>query len=233
MIVRRAQDHIQLVTQPDHARLARRIMARCAKLARHPRRDAILHAIGEHDNGWAELDAAPSVDPATGRIFDFMSVPVPARHAVWPRGVARLRDDPWAAALVAHHAITVYDRFRRDAVWTSFFAGMAAARDAMLSASARSQDELLADYPYLRLGDLISLAFCTGSTAEQRFGDWTIQLAGTRVTVTPDAFGGAVVPFEIRATEIRDAAFPSDEALREALLTARARTLQGEAGPRP
>lgn len=33
--------------------------------------------------------------------------------------------------------------------------------------------------------------------------------------------------------EIRDAAFPSDEALREALHTARARTLQGEAGPRP
>ena len=37
--------------------------------------------------------------------------------------VAGLTDAPWAAALVAHHAITVYDRFRADPAWDDFFAG--------------------------------------------------------------------------------------------------------------
>ena len=135
MIVRPVHDGLQLITQPDHAHLARRIMVHCVPLAARPRRDAILHAIGEHDNGWAEEDAAPTVNPNTGSVADFVSVPLSVRHGVWPRGVARLADDPWAAALVAQHALTVYDRFRSDAEWTPFFDEMAAARGAMLRVS--------------------------------------------------------------------------------------------------
>ena len=71
-------------------------MEHCVPLASRPRRDAILHAIAEHDNGWAEGDAAPSVNPATGQIFDFISAPIAVRQGVWPRGVARLAGDPWA-----------------------------------------------------------------------------------------------------------------------------------------
>src|SRR5581483_8368207 len=59
MIVRRTGGRIQLITQPDHAQLAGRIMARCAALADRPRRTSILLAVAEHDNGWAEEDAAP------------------------------------------------------------------------------------------------------------------------------------------------------------------------------
>ena len=83
-------------------------------LATHPRRAPILHAIGEHDNGWAEADAAPSVNPATGNPIDFVSAPLTVRHGVWPRAVQRLAPDPWAAALVAQHAITVYERYASD-----------------------------------------------------------------------------------------------------------------------
>jgi len=110
VIVRRVHDAIQLITQPDHAHLARTIMEHCVPLAARRRRDAILHAIAEHDNGWAEEDAAPTVNPTTGTVVDFVSAPLSVRHAVWPRGIARLADDPWAAALVAQHALTVYDR---------------------------------------------------------------------------------------------------------------------------
>ena len=121
MIVRPVHDRLQLITQPDHAHLARTIMVHCVQLAARPRRDSILHAIGEHDNGWAEEDAVPTVNHNTGSVADFVSVPLSVRHRVWPRGVARLADDPWAAALVAQHALTVYDRFRSDAGWTPFF----------------------------------------------------------------------------------------------------------------
>lgn len=228
VIVRPAPDGVQLITQPDHAHLARSIMERCVTLCGRPRQDAILRAIGEHDNGWAEEDAAPLVDPATGRVVDFVSAPLSVRHAVWPRGVSRLADDPWAAALVAQHALTVYDRFRRDAEWVSFFSGMEEARGAMLRASGGRLADLLADYAFVRLADLISLTFCTGWMDEQRFADWSVQLYGARVVVTPDVFGGAEVPIEIEAVELRDRAFRSSEELWDALKDADTTTLRGE-----
>ena len=208
-------------------------MEQCVDLSVRPRRDAILYAIAEHDNGWAEEDAAPSVSSDTGRVIDFVTAPLRVRHAVWPRGVARLASDPWAAALVAQHAITVYDRFRSEAEWQPFFAEMEAARSAMLLASGLPLDDLTADYPFVRLADLISLTFCVGWTEEQRFGAWTIQHSGTRVVVTPDVFGGATIPIQIEVVEIRDQPFRSDEELREALKNAGATTLRGEVAGGP
>jgi Protein of unknown function (DUF3891) len=227
LIVRSVAGRLRLVTQPDHAHLAGRVMARAVGLASHPRRDAILHAITEHDNGWAEVDAAPAVNPQTGAVVDFVSAPLAIRHAVWPRGVARLADDPWAAALVAQHAITVYDRFRADTDWASFFAEMEAARDRLLQRARWPLDDLLTDYAFVRLGDLISLTFCTGWTDKQGFGGWTVQLSGTTVVVTPDAFGGATIPIEIAGQEILDRTFQSDAELRGALREATVGTWSG------
>jgi hypothetical protein len=227
VIVRTIHDGVQLITQPDHAQLARRVMDRCVPLASHPRRTSILHSIAEHDNGWAEEDAAPTVNSTTGSIADFINVPLNVRHAVWPRGIGRLAGDPWAAALVAHHAITVYDRFRPDSDWDSFFTEMEATRDALLRTSGASLDELAGDYPFLRLADLISLAFCTGSTDVQQFGEWTLQFSATCVVVTPDVFG-VRIPVEIVARELHQQAFRSDAELRDALRAAASTTLRGE-----
>jgi hypothetical protein len=227
MIVRHAPGALHLITQPDHARLARRIMERCAPLNEHPRRDAILHAIAEHDNGWTEEDAEPTVDFATGLVADFINVPVLVRQRVWPRAVARLTD-PWPAALVAHHAVTVYERFRQDALWAAFFTQMEAARDARVRESGQSLDTLLADYPFVRLGDLVSLAFCTASTAEQRFGPWTLKPAASRVTVTPSPFAGTIVDVEISAREISVGPFLSDAELRATVGEASPRILRGQ-----
>lgn len=227
MIVRPAGDRIHLITQPDHARLAHAIMTRCVPLAARPRREAILHAIAEHDNGWAEPDAAPTVMPDSGAVADFVTAPAAVRQAVWPRGVARLADDPWAAALVAHHAIGVYDRYRPDPAWDAFFGGLEAARDALLRPTGRSLDDLAGDYAFVRLGDLISLAFCTGWTDEHRVGGWTVRLEGTTVTVTPDPFGGAAVPIAIGARELPGRRFGSDDDLRDAVGRAATTTLRG------
>ena len=121
MIVRQLSDRVQLISQPDHARLAGRVMAHCTTLEDSPRRDSILLAIREHDNGWEEEDASPTVDLETGKVVDFVTAPLAIRHRVWPRAIERLSADPWAAALVAQHAITVYDRYRPDPSRTTFF----------------------------------------------------------------------------------------------------------------
>jgi len=204
-------------------------MEHCLALAARSRRDAILHAIAEHDNGWAEEDAAPSVDPAAGTIVDFMSAPLKVRHAVWSRGVARLARQPWVAALVAQHAVTVYDRFRDQVEWHPFFVEMEAARDALLRSAGMPLGDLIADYAFVRLADLISLTFCTGWTDEQRFSDWTIRPTGTGVRVSPDAFGGKLIPIEITVKEIPDRPLRSDAELRSALSAATLVRLQGEA----
>lgn len=227
MIVRTLPDRIQLITQPDHAQLARRIMEHCVPLGARSRRDTILLAIGEHDNGWAEEDAEPAVGPASGRITDFISAPLAVRHRVWPRAVGRLAGAPWAAALVAQHAITVYSRFRQELEWTPFFDEMTAARDAMLRAGDGSLDDLVADYAFVRLGDLISLVFCTDGMDEQRFDDWTVRRSGSHVLVVPDLFGGATIPVEITTQEIENRPLRSNAELRDALSHARIVTLRG------
>jgi len=231
VIVRSHHGALLLITQPDHAHLARRIMEQCVPLAERPRRDAILHAIGEHDSGWAEEDAAPAVNPATGEVADFIHVPLGVRQGVWPRAVARLADDPWTAALVAQHALTVYARFRGDADWAPFFVGMETARNSLLRVMPLTLDDLIADYAFVRLADLISLTFCAGWTDDQRYGGWTIRPSGTCVTVTPDLFDGAAIPVEIAAMDLPNRTFRSDADLREAVSRAESRTLQGTVGP--
>lgn len=226
MIVRPHDDSLLLITQPDHAHLAGDVMTRARPLAQHPRRDAILLAVREHDNGWTEPDAEPIIGPS-GDVADFISAPVAMRQGVWPRAVMRLAADPWAAALVAQHAITVYDRFRSDDAWTQFFIDMAALRDNRLARTARQLDDLIADYAFVRLGDLISLTFCTGWTTAQHYAEWTVQNHGDAVTVTPDLFGGETVRLEIEATEIPRRRYESDRDLREEIERGRRRRLSG------
>ena len=233
MIVREASGSLRLIAQPDHAHLAGGIMQRAAPLAGHSRRPAILHAIAEHDNGWTEEDRAPLLDLDSGRVHDFISAPAAVRQRVWPRGVARLAGDPWAAALVAEHADTIYERYRADPAWRAFFEDIHHRREAHRQRSGLSTDELAVDYAFVRLGDLISLVFCTGWTDEQRFDRWTIRLFGTQVVVSPDVFGGATVPVEIAAKEIRTASFGSDAELASAWSQATTVLLRGEIRGRP
>ena len=228
VIVRCLLDRLQLITQPDHAHLAGTIMESCVALKAEPRRDAILRAVYAHDNGWLEEDQSPRLNSKTGDIVDFVSAPLSVRHAVWPRAIMRLGKDAWTAALIAQHAITVYDRFRPNSEWSSFFAAMEAERDARLEISGLSLEDLIADYRYVRLGDLISLTFCTGWTEDQRFGTHTIRLSGAHVVVLPDLFGGTTIPIAIDAREVRPQRFDSDATLAAALRTANTIVLRGE-----
>jgi hypothetical protein len=227
MIVRPAGSSVHLITQPDHAHLAARIIEHAVTLTAHPRRDAILLAVTEHDNGWMEEDEAPIVNRATGHVADFVNAPLAVRYRVWPRAVQRLASHPWTAALVAEHAVVVYDRFRVEEGWGPFFSGMEAARDRMIAASGLTPTELLSDYVYLRLADLISLMFCMAVSQPQQFRDWSVQISGDRASITPDPFGGKTIPIEIHAREIPNRTFESDDDLRATIGAARDVILTG------
>jgi hypothetical protein len=234
MIVREDGDGLLLITQPDHARLAAEIVEAWTAdgLPAHPRRETILLATCEHDNGWREPDAAPTVDER-GRPHDFASAPAPIRQGVWPRGVTRLAArSPYAAALVAQHALTVYERYRGDRDWTSFFARMERMRDELLEKGVGTPDPFFDDYRFVRLGDLVSLVFCNGWTAPEEELGVRVSLAGDRVVVTPDPFGGRAVPLTVRARRVPARPYASDADLRQALSAAAPVTIAGAAaGP--
>ena len=227
MIVRQTDDALQLITQPDHAALAGEIMQHSVALADHPRRSSILLAVAEHDNGWTEPDAAPLIDPATAIPFDFISAPIDIRQSVWPRGVTRLEYDPWAAALVAQHAIVIFDRYRSDTAWTRFFVEMETIRREMVKASGLLLPTLLADYWFLGLGDLISLTFCNGWTDVQRFDRWSVRLSGSQVFVSPDPFDGTAIPIAIEAKEMPRRAYRDEAEFQKELATAATMSVRG------
>jgi Protein of unknown function (DUF3891) len=222
VIVRSVGPSQLLITQPDHAALAARIMNewRAGGFPDASRRSDILFAIAEHDNGWREVDATPIVDQ-DGRVHDFVSAPDPIKWSIWPRAVERLATRPYAAALVAQHAVHVYRHKRDDKDWTPFFSEMEALRDRYLQAARIAMDDLLKDYPFVRIGDLASLTFCNG-WSEQQVDDvrHAIRFDGSRLTISPDPFEGRQFAIEVNARELPKRAFRSAAELQTALAAA-------------
>jgi hypothetical protein len=228
VIVRPDGEGVVLITQPDHARLARRMMSGFVArgLLAAGRRRSILHAIEEHDNGWREVDGAPMLGD-DGRVLDFVTAPLEVRQAIWPRGVRRLAADPTAAALVAEHAIQIYSRFRGSEAWAAFFAGVAALRDEFAARAALTVETLARDYFFLRIADLMSLVFCAGWDEPQELEDHVITRAGDAVIVTPDPFAGATQRVEVRGRRLTATRFASAAEATRAFGEAAVVTLEG------
>ena len=233
MIVRDERDTFLLITQPDHALLAETIVAALrteAPLDSAARR-SILVATREHDNGWIEVDALPTVDPATGRPTDFMSGPAQVKHELWRRGIARAaKADGLAGALVAEHALTVYGYRRDDAAWTSFFSTIEAMRDALIERTGFTDREMFAGYyRCVRLGDSFSLQFCNGWTAPATTLGYEAVMDGTTLRIAPDPFDGATVHLRIVGRRIPARRYMGDAEVRTAIAAATPEIVTGTA----
>jgi hypothetical protein len=236
MIVRDDDTSFLLITQPDHARLARDIVAaiRTEPVLDTAARDTVLFATLEHDNGWLEVDAAPTIDPATGRPCDFINGPAHVKHELWPRGIARVaRTDARAAALVAEHALTVYHYRAAEPEWRSFFGPITALRDDLLrqvmAAHGPARDAFAEQYRCVRLGDVFSLQFCNGWTDPHETFGYRATLHGHHLVITPDPFAGAVIPLRVMARRIPARPYASDADLRAAMGESVPELLEGDA----
>lgn len=165
MIVLASDGELRLVTQPDHAHFAAAALGlfTTPALLAHPRRDGLLRAVREHDNGWRELDAAPPVDPASGEPHDFRSLPRPLRLELWERGSGRFAAvDPYAALLATEHALALHAAREAEEGWRDLLPRLRERREELLAACSLSLPELAADYAWLELADRLSLAACAG-----------------------------------------------------------------------
>jgi hypothetical protein len=215
VIIRANSGDLLLITQPDHAELAATIIAEWRRdgFPAAPRRELILLAVRRHDDGWLDVDSSPLVDDASGRLLDYVHAPEPVRQAIWPKAVGRLRTAPWAAALVAEHAIHIFEQYRNDTGWQTFFGEMERARDTALAAVPRlTLEHLRQDYAFVRLADLLSLQFCDEWRAPQRDGPYETCWDGVRLTIRPDPFDGGQIHLAVNARRLPDRPFTPREA---------------------
>ncbi len=119
MIVQRRGGELLLIRQPDHAALSGRLAESWGEgvFARpEPYRSVVL-AAARHDDGWREWEAAPKVNTATHRPYNFTEMPVGEHIPFYLRGIASvIRDDPYAGLLVNLHLSGLYrKRYGLDA----------------------------------------------------------------------------------------------------------------------
>lgn len=243
MIIRRMDEELLLITQADHAALAARIAAawRADGLPGRATRARVLEAAAQHDAGWQAIDAAPIVDPGTGAPLDFVTVPLEVRQDVWSQALATLAPrDPYVAALVAHHAATVYRRFLSTPGWETFFPAMERRRDDLLATQRLDVITFLADYAILGITDLCSLVFCLGTQEPgSREGYEAVAhvteadiVQGGWVQITPDPFDGGIVRLDVPARRIPARRYASDADLRDTIARAPIVHLTGFAASR-
>jgi len=237
VIVRPTDGALALVTQADHARLAADLLAlfRLPELAGHPRREALLRAVADHDNGWWEADAAPRVDPATGAPLDFLGQPEALRREVWERGIARFAaEDPGRAAQIAAHFLRLFDARAGDPDWGPLLGRQREAVPVLLAEAGRTPAELAADDRWLELVDQLSLVACCGSTALLAVPPWRAGVAetpaGIELRLDPFPLAGTTV-LALRERRIEARVYPSDAGLALALAAARWRTTAVRVSP--
>jgi hypothetical protein len=235
IVARPAPGSLLFVTQPDHARFAGELLSlwRTEGLPGHPRRAEILFAAREHDNGWREADSAPRWDRERGRPHDFVSMPRPDRIEIWERGTARFAGEhPYATLLIVRHALQLHqDRFRQadeteGEVWAGFQEyleelqrGLLEALEATEAAGAAPEEvraEVEADYRWIDLSDLISLAVCNRWTEPFARHGMRGGLAGLpaiaeplRLALDPFPLAGATT-FRIPCRRIADRPYAGD-----------------------
>ncbi len=232
MIVAPVNDQLMIVTQNDHAHFASELLSVWRKngLAEHPRRRELLFAAREHDNGWREIDSAPTYRPKDRRPHDFMSVHRELRWEIWQRGTARFADtEPYATLLIIRHAIHLHRTHESDPDWQEIFTEWQEQEKSLLETTGIDGTTLDADYPWIDLADRLSLAVCNrwtdafeanGIRAVLRIDPNRDTLADTTLILDPFPLAGATT-LRLACRRIPDRPYSGDTDLGTELAIAR------------
>jgi len=233
MIIVPEGPRLRCITQPDHAHFAGELLSlwRTDGLPSHPRRDDLLFAAREHDNGWREADAAPRWDAERGRLHDFLTLPREDRIALWERGTCRfVTQRPYAALLITRHALNLLQSRRQEAGWAELVGFLEDLAQSLRQETAVSRAELDADYRLIDLTDQISLAACNGLRQPIERRGVRLELRAGAVRLDPFPLAGATT-FRVPCRRIPDRAYRGDADLGGELAAARWEELSVRVAP--
>jgi hypothetical protein len=192
MIVQRRDGDLLLIRQTDHAALSGVLAEHWGALlfARPQPRASVLLTAARHDDGWREWEAAPKVNPATRRPYNFTELPVGEHFPFYLRGIdGVVRDDRYAGLLVSMHLSGLYrkrygldpglglDRFPPEVrpVVEDFLRRLDEQQkqwreqlrhDSLVPAEAAEEVAVWTNYRLLQVYDLFSLYFCMAPPRE-------------------------------------------------------------------
>ena len=194
MIVIAEDETLIVVQQTDHAHLSAELLAlwRTGDLLDHPRREEILFAAREHDNGWREEDAAPRLNRETGGPHTFRTLPAGARLDLWQRGVDRFSAEaPFASALIHYHALQLHRSVARKEPYPSLINAVEGSLEILIRRAGLDRFEVEACYRWIDLSDFVSLVGCRqfGHAVERHgYRAWIEQES---LHINPFPFAGA------------------------------------------
>ncbi len=228
-----------LISQVEHARVAEELAMGWGNetVSQLPLRKTLLPTILHHDDGWAEWEQNPTIDPATGRPRAFTEMPNEVAHDLWEKSIESAGSfGPLAQFMVAQHFIRLrrsgdetgedevedfLDEFdRRSTLWLGDW----------LTADPESNSTELAELAvdWLQLFDFFSLLICcTPGTKPRKLtvpgaGEIELTLQIEEAAVAIDPWPWNCEEKQITATGRMIAAQPctSDDQLRLALTAA-------------
>jgi hypothetical protein len=242
---------LRIILQTDHAALSGELSRRWGgdHFARPEPLSSLALVAANHDEGWLPWQAAPRVDPATGRPWSFTNIPNIFHTAGHAAGVQRLiQADAYAGLLLSLHVAGLYrQRYGLmshmpippiPAVYRPAAAAFLAEQE-RVQAELREflhpdEEALWAHYRWLQAWDTLSLLICTGWIGEEPglLGQFPTHpggealalkcwaLGGDRYTVSPWPFDGDHLDWQIPARWLPDRSWESDAAFQGALAAA-------------
>jgi hypothetical protein len=166
------------ISQPMHALVSGQMLRAWGRppFLRPDPFEEVATACAQHDVAWMGWEAAPSLDPATGRPTLFRDLGARVHAPMWAEGVERAIAawGPWVGLLVSRHGSRIYDAYQdrhrppgtqedADADAVAAYQRDQAALRARLMAAVGATDRQVEDAAALvAVTDALSLAACGG-----------------------------------------------------------------------
>lgn len=217
MLFREAADGSWLaVSQPMHALVSGQML--CAwgapGFALPAPFEDVATAAAHHDVGWMGWEAAPTLDPATGRPHVFRAVGARFHAPMWAEGVARATASwgPWVGLLVSRHGSLIYSHYDdrhqdhpEDGPAARLYRESQAAVQAELMARiGATEAEVATASALVAVTDALSLAVCGGIATMGGVGRAPMP-DGSLVPLALEEGDGvlAIAPWPFRVKEVR------------------------------
>lgn len=224
MIVLKSRAEAIGITQEDQAAFSAALLEEWndQSLKHEPRREQIIRATRECNNGFREYDAAPRIDPKTNLPVDYRKITPEEINEIWMRASERLLDDdPYVALLITHHAYTLHEHTQnRTGVWKDFFITLAQRRGRIRDELGLTHNDIEHGYSYLRMANWFAKSYLTkpklGSEKPVIYAGYKVTRADDELRIRPFPFVDDLT-FTMPVIPLDKRGYGSEEEMQKAL----------------